>query len=153
MFKKGFSMIELLFVMVILASLAAIAIPSMSSGTESATLTSMRSDAKNMINAINAEIPTTEGFFGFEGFQLILESEYDTVPDEKGFLHILKSGKTISMSQGNYLENLGREGSQGTCTGPLQGFSFELRNAKLPNKSVSYNSCLSSKIQVNTITN
>ncbi len=53
-FKKAFSMIELLFVMVILAALAAIAIPNMSSGTEAATLTAMKSDAKNMFNEVLA---------------------------------------------------------------------------------------------------
>jgi prepilin-type N-terminal cleavage/methylation domain-containing protein len=36
--KKGFSMVELLFVMVVLAALAAIAIPNMSSGANSAAL-------------------------------------------------------------------------------------------------------------------
>ena len=50
--KKGFSMVELLFVMVILAALAAIAIPNMSSGTDSANRTAMRSDLTNALNLI-----------------------------------------------------------------------------------------------------
>ncbi|MCT7596077.1 prepilin-type N-terminal cleavage/methylation domain-containing protein [Aliarcobacter butzleri] len=53
--KKGFSMIELLFVMVALAALTAIAIPSMSSGTDSAKFISTTTDAKNLINLLYAE--------------------------------------------------------------------------------------------------
>ena len=45
-------MVELLFVMVILAALAAIAIPNMSSGTDSANRTAMRSDLTNALNLI-----------------------------------------------------------------------------------------------------
>jgi len=52
--KKGFSMIELLFAMIIMAALAAIAIPSLSSGTDSATYTSMKSDAQAAYSAAQA---------------------------------------------------------------------------------------------------
>ena len=45
--KKGFSMVELLFVMAVMAALAAIAIPQMQASTEAAALTSMDADIHN----------------------------------------------------------------------------------------------------------
>ena len=51
--KKGFSMIELLFVMIIVAVIIAIAIPTFSS--DSAKMTSMKSDAVNTVNTIKNE--------------------------------------------------------------------------------------------------
>lgn len=57
--KKGFSMVELLFVMVVLAALAAIAIPNMSSGANSAALVSVQSDSKNLMSLILSEYSKT----------------------------------------------------------------------------------------------
>lgn len=64
MFKKGFSMIELLFVMVILASLTAIAIPNMSDSSRAAALTSMNSDMQNIINLVNQQLIETQSYKG-----------------------------------------------------------------------------------------
>lgn len=50
--KKGFSMVELLFVMAVMAALAAIAIPQMQASANAAELTSLKSD---MLNAIQAK--------------------------------------------------------------------------------------------------
>lgn len=62
MFKKGFSMIELLFVMVILAALTAIAIPNISGGERAAAITSMHSDMKNIINLVNRQFIETQSY-------------------------------------------------------------------------------------------
>jgi prepilin-type N-terminal cleavage/methylation domain-containing protein len=53
--RQAFSIIELLFVMVIMVALATIAIPKLSSGTDSAISTSLRSDIINTISVINTE--------------------------------------------------------------------------------------------------
>lgn len=53
--KKAFSLIELLFVMVILSSLAAIALPNMKSSEDSAALTAMKTDAKNIIHFLYSQ--------------------------------------------------------------------------------------------------
>lgn len=54
--KKGFSMIELLFVMGIIGALAAIAIPNLEKSGDSATFTALKSDARNFINTVQTEI-------------------------------------------------------------------------------------------------
>ena len=70
MFKKGFSMIELLFVMVILAALAAIAIPNMSDSSRATAITSMNSDMQNVINLVNQQLIKSQSF-NYESIQQI----------------------------------------------------------------------------------
>jgi len=52
--KKAFSMVELLFVMAIMAALAAIAIPQLSSSKDAEILVAMQNDAKNAITTMNS---------------------------------------------------------------------------------------------------
>ena len=52
--KKGFSMVELLFVMAVIATLAAIAIPVMENSEKAAALTSMNEDIHNAKTAYEA---------------------------------------------------------------------------------------------------
>ena len=51
--RKGFTMVELIFVVIFLGILAAIAIPKITGSTESATLASMKNDARTNITAEN----------------------------------------------------------------------------------------------------
>lgn len=49
MIKKGFTLVELLFVMAIIAILAGFAIANLKDSTRVATINSMKNDAKNAI--------------------------------------------------------------------------------------------------------
>ena len=53
--QKGFSLIELLIVVVIIGILAAIAIPKFAETKQKAYITAMKSDLKNMVSAAEAK--------------------------------------------------------------------------------------------------
>lgn len=100
--RKGFSMVELLFVMVILAALAAIAIPNMSSGTDSANRTAMRSDLTNTLNLIENKRIVFDSYsaaFGESGNSTI--NVYLEDADNDGFADTtLADGTKIPLSKG-----------------------------------------------------
>ncbi len=143
--KKGFSMIELLFVMVILAALAAIAIPSMSSGTESATLTSMRSDMKNIMALLQSK------YVDKQDYALVVPTAITTAAaGTDGFATgvTLADNAKIPLSAGNVLTITANSAAAGTCTAAGQGFEITITNPNVAGKSAVFNSCTSGKIQV-----
>lgn len=99
MFKKGFSMIELLFVMVILAALTAIAIPNMSGGERAAAITSAFSDTRNIINLVQSK------YIEKQDYAAILDLDNtsgEALPN--GFAAFtLKDGTKIPLSPKSYL--------------------------------------------------
>ena len=140
MVKKGFSMIELLFVMVILAALAAIAIPSMSSGTESATLTSMRSDMKNIMALLQSK------YVDKQDYALVIPSDIENVEaDDKTGLYVSGDLK-IPITRGNAVSISSTTGATGSCTADGQGFEISISNDNIPGKAVKFNSCTDGKI-------
>ncbi len=147
MVKKGFSMIELLFVMVILAALAAIAIPSMSSGTESATLTSMRSDMKNIMALLQSKYVNNQDY----GFIINGGVSATTQDAATGYavnpLAAADGAQTnIPLSKGNILTITSNSGAAGTCTAAGQGFEITISNDNIPGKAVKFNSCTDGKM-------
>jgi len=98
--RKGFSMIELLFVMVIMAALSAIAIPALSGGEKSAKITSLTSDSKNMINFLENEIYLNENS---------LTANIDEQDEQATFVYGDQFyGKDIPISQGNQIVITGK---------------------------------------------
>lgn len=147
MVRKGFSMIELLFVMVILASLAAIAIPSMSSGTDSAALTSMRSDARNIIALVQSKYIDTQDY------KKVLNdtTAFSAYAEESGFSeNTLVDNTQIPLSKNNSVDIIPL-----LCngTGDYNGFEIIVRNSEYTEKFISYNSCVDGKIQIKTTEN
>ena len=80
--RRGFTMIELIFVVIFLGIMAAIAIPKIMGSTESATLASMKNDARANISAMETyyvavqEYPQSRVIDGGEkGRQAVVENE------------------------------------------------------------------------------
>ncbi|MCM8757300.1 MAG: type II secretion system major pseudopilin GspG [Candidatus Omnitrophica bacterium] len=82
--KAGFTLVELLLVLVILATLAAIVVPKFTRRSEQARITAARTDIANLEVALDTfeidvgRFPTTE-----EGLQALVEAPADT-PNWKG---------------------------------------------------------------------
>ena len=147
MVKKGFSMIELLFVMVILAALAAIAIPSMSSGTESATLTSMRSDMKNIMALLQSKYVDTQDYSVIIGSEIKAAEANDSGFASDPLVNSKTSESTnIPLSQGNSVTITANTAAEGSCTAAGQGFEISISNTNVPGKTTKFNSCTDGKI-------
>lgn len=77
--RSGFTLVELLLVLVILATLAAIVIPKFSGRTEQAKLTAARTQISNLETALDA-YETDLGSYptGSDGLRMLLEKPADT---------------------------------------------------------------------------
>jgi len=140
--KKAFSMIELLFAMIIMAALAAIAIPSMSSGTDSATGTSMRSDTINMANLLSAKIveyPNITDFIGADGITFT-DDDNDGIADQA----FLDNETYPRLSEGNNIEVDAVDCSGNG--GEAQGFYIHTKNPNHSSFEIEYDSCNNGKI-------
>jgi len=141
--KKAFSMIELLFAMIIMAALAAIAIPSLSSGTNSATYTSMKSDIANAIT-------TTQGDYIVEGKYDNSDGDFedqdnDGLADTGGINDDGYIGnKRVHISKGNTLYINPQD-----CSGDgvNDGVYIGIANDNVE-RVIRYNSCTTAKLQL-----
>ena len=136
--RSGFTMVELLFVMAVLAALAAIAIPQLKGGTESATVTSMRSDARNAISTAQAFYATNE---------VMPDNGTFTDPGGNGFSEKGLDGQAeavsaykLPISKGNTIEIVKDSDS---C------FTLKVSNTNTP-KTIDYDSCADGKIKTTT---
>ena len=132
--KKGFSMIELLFAMIIMAALAAIAIPSLSSGTGSAKMSSMKSDARNAVP--NAAM-VISGANGSEPVDSAFPKEF-TEGQEEFY------GVTFSVSKDNKLTF----DLNGNCTNGFTLSVDDVSDPQITDKTVVYDSCSDGSIDV-----
>lgn len=146
MVRKGFSMFELLFVMVILAALAAMAIPSLSSGTESAALTSMRSDARNIIALVQSKYIDTQDYSKVLGS---LSGTKVYAADDSGFASMpFVDGTQIPLSKNNTVVITASQCNGGTLN---NGFQVVVANEEFKTKLIAYNSCIDGKIKTNKL--
>lgn len=131
--KKGFSMIELLFVMVILAALAAIAIPNMQGGERAAAITSSFSDAKNIINLIQSKYIETQNYE-----DIFDTSSFGGLSLNNGYSEqALRDGTKIPLSDNTYAT------VYAVTVGDCKGFRVQVIHDILSHeyKAVRYNSC------------
>lgn len=144
--KNGFSMIELLFVMVILAALAAIAIPSMSSGTDSANLTGMKSDARNLQTLLVSKYINSQDFT-----EVITAGDYVDA-DNDGFADTtLADGTKLPITKGNTI-TLGLADCNGNGTNE-DGYTISVANDSYKAATIEFNSCTDGKIITKSVNN
>jgi type II secretory pathway pseudopilin PulG len=130
-------MIELLFVMIIMAALAAIAIPSLNSGTDSAALTSMRSDAQAAYSAAQASYIDNLDFSALGEINSVnnfTDSDNDGLADTGGVNDDAKIGETrVVVSKGNTIV-VSRE----TCDDETEGVYLDVSNNQIEGKEVKF---------------
>lgn len=134
--KKGFSLMELLIVMVILAGLATMIIPNMDSSTEAAKMTSMRNDARNTISLLQAKYIDEQDYNNvFTAGDFVDENDNGLATE------LLEDESPVPVSKGNTITLA--QVSTAKCP---SGFSIVVSNPAVPTKTIVYNSCTSGKI-------
>jgi len=115
-------MVELLFVMAVMAALAAIAIPNLTGANDSAKVTAMKSDASTFVTTI---VPAEANL---NDNQVIIASDSLANGDTYGN-NTLKLSKNVSITMAD---------ESATCD---QGYSIEVKDSTFDSKKVTYNSC------------
>lgn len=131
--KKAFTLVEILFVMVIISILVGFAISNLKDTSKDKRINSMKNDAKNAIE---------KQFEFFRTNQKHDEIKGDFDDSVNGIL-ISKNGTEFSISKGNSLKTEGIGCEDGTL-----GFTVEVINdIFLANYYITFNSCTDGTIQ------
>lgn len=146
--KKGFSLIEILFVLGVMSALAAIAIPSYLEDKESLILTKIRVDTTNALNTIHNQYEMTNSFesiygngyssnAGTNGEYATGESATATI---NGTKFSLTEGNSISLNNSSYIAE--------DCP---EGFVLTISNYDIMKMSY-FDSCKDTKFKILPIT-
>lgn len=137
-------MIELLFVMVIMAALITIAVPVFSAANKSEAVTSMKSDMRNYINVMVNYKMHNDNYAELDIPDLRDQSEDGFVDD--GSSDILINENKLPISKKNWVEMYGKD-----CvnSGDQQGFYIRVYNKEYRDENgdypvVYFNSCTDS---------
>lgn len=131
--RKGFTMVELIFVVIFLGILAAIAIPKISGSTETAVLASMKNDARAAITAEDA--------------YYIQSNEYADATVEGGTEGAIAALGTSNIKVGASPNNTVTVTSK-DCGDGTKGYTLNVTSTKT-NKTINYDSCNDASIKVN----
>lgn len=142
--RNGFSMIELLFVMVIVAALITIAVPVFNSANKAEAITSMKSDMRNYINVMVNYKMYNDNYAELDIPDLRDQSGDGFVDD--GSSDILINENKLPISKKNWVEMYGKD-----CvnSGDQQGFYIRVYNKEYRDENgdypvVYFNSCTDS---------
>jgi len=140
--KKGFTLVELLFVMAIIAILAGFAIANLQDSTKTAITTSMKNDARNAIAAEQTAYANEQEYgtanCNFKDLTNGICSLTGTNDSKVG---------TTTVSKGNEVVI-----ETSTCDNGVDGYSVTVTNSQVNDKSITYNSCTNSAIQTTALT-
>lgn len=137
--KKAFSMIEILFVLVVMSALAAIAIPTYLEDKESLILTKIRMDTTNAINTLKDQYEITKSF------EAIYGTSFSSVAANNGeSASATVNGTKFSLTKGNSIEI---NESSFVATDCPDGFVLNIINQEI--KKMSYfDSCKDTKFKI-----
>ena len=126
--RQGFTLVELLFVMAIIAILAGFAIANLKNSSKTATINSMKNDARNAI-------AVEQTYFAENQAYQVADSNTDGVTNGK------INGTNLSVSKGNSLTVSNVDCGNGTI-----GFSLDVTNDQYKDE-ITFNSCTDGKIK------
>jgi len=133
--KKGFTLVELLFVMAIISILAGFAIANLNDSTKVATVNSMKSDARGAIIAQQTEFANAQAY---QALTCAATGQSGTVNNG-----LCTDGSVrTAFSKGNTITVTTQ-----TCTDGSAGYAVAIANATYSGNAVSFDSCLDGSVQ------
>jgi len=132
--KKGFTLVELLFVMAIISILAGFAIANLNDSTKVATVNSMKSDARGAIIAQQTEFANAQAYAAISCGETGTDTKNNGLCTTGNVRTAFSKGNTITVTTQ-------------TCTDGSAGYSVAIANGTYSSNTVTFDSCLDGSVQ------